>query len=720
MRHLDRTRRHSCRADRNARPLAQTRRRTASEGSGAHHLQPRIDSASLIDLAVAGGHTPLHEDCFLNAFGTPAVSLSDSVGHETPAALLPNVCVAAPASTVELSGKALPTVTLNLPRTGLVNGGTVVSPGRLHASALHVSTTDIFQAYFADKHWDEFKAALEEANVTTRPVHMVEKKDAVKMTGSGEIVDVVTLDQVKLLLARRVALQVTQAGCSPKSDVGHSMRTRQSHQGDISHFEVAGEKVPCIVMRDRQFVRLVDIERRLLQNGDSTGSVTNARLKSLRQACVKLGVHSDKCSPNEKARMVVYANSYRHNSLHVVRVDDLPRIIAYERRRRKAVTSADQSNSTESGSYSTDEDGPKSPPPSPFDASRLPSAAPAPDDSELVKNETQGRKRKLARRPAAPAESSLVSSVASPSSERPASGTLQREDLNLSESEDTGSEEDVSRKRAKPAAAEPEVELDNRVHMCVPHDDDVYLAGEETVGWSAMELTQPCAVALERSHALAVVVTNPRMERGPVGRYLNHLYRCRGAACILCSHCKQMCSVSDFLQHSHFGSKQGLSDARLYMHVHADCKIASARFDLWQRLHEKAKDYGDAHLHLSLPDDLASYHQSLVSASLSARREALTSARRELVVSSSEQACERDSAAPNQPSRCKGSSQPSTSSSIPPPPSWRRKPGGNASETVLSRMHNSGAVARFATCTRRVPIGLREARKEALFDEWYP
>lgn len=235
-----------------------------------------------------------------------------------------------------------------------------------------VCVSDVYQTFFSRRHWDEFKEILAKNGI--QPVFGVVKN----AYDTYDDVNAITVNQCQTLLlnnqarkdgfVRCIRLSLDGQPTTATMDAGPSstittastttpcsltptmtpacgetklilaserqvgelssgIKTRHADQSDILYVEFDGKTLPSITINDRQYVRLVDVQRNILT--PDVGAVQRKQFEVLKNVCDEARIDVGKCRPNEKSRLVVYANSFRSNSLHVIAAEDLPRLIAY-------------------------------------------------------------------------------------------------------------------------------------------------------------------------------------------------------------------------------------------------------------------------------------------------------------------------------------------------------------------------------------------------------
>ncbi|VDO95697.1 unnamed protein product [Soboliphyme baturini] len=458
----------------------------------------------------------------------------------------------------------------------------------------HVCVTDVFQTFFSSRHWDEFKEILHKNDI--QPVTAVAKNTH----GLPEVFDAITVHQVEQLLLSNQARKDGFVRCirfssaaaasdeilaeqkiifAAERQVGElrsGIRTRHSDQSDILYVEYDGITVPSIVISDVQCVRLVDILHSVLMPAPST--ITARHLMTLRNMCSRLGIDIYKCTPNEKARLVVYANSYRSNSLHVMEAAKLPQLVAdykLKRSRKKLGVKCSINGIPDDQESQASNDG----------ASEL--------LTKPLNIDTRNKLEDEASCSGGSTDELLVSPLSwnsSPTATDSSSGEL------LLRRSPIGSSSHLSKRIA--------FRVDPLRDLTIGMDYDAMRS-------QMLAQTTPCTVILERSQPLPVFACSKKRFRGPTGLFFNHLFVSRSAPCIWCYGCNQNLSITQFRRHTHpmsetpsTHSSVALPPPQLMLFVVDPSKT---RFDLWCALRHKLVQF---HLNSDDVDDDGHTHSN--------------------------------------------------------------------------------------------------------------
>ncbi|KHJ46642.1 c-SKI Smad4 binding domain protein [Trichuris suis] len=480
----------------------------------------------------------------------------------------------------------------------------------------HVCVTDVFRTFFSSHHWDEFKDILKRNQVKCFSTM------GKSCRGVPEVFDVVSVKEVERLLFNNQArkngfVRCTSLDCdadkvimtseTQTGELSSGIRTRHSDRSDINYVEIEGVAIPSIHVNGVQSVRAVDLITMVLVPRQL--HLTVKHLCLFKSVCAALGVPVDKCSHNQKSRLVVCANSYRSSSLHVVPVDCVPILTNHykEMAEKKAVDGAVKDHLAEE----MDESKPLGSPMADMTCPRVSNAG-TPYGSTTVAGPTTGRGGRRPRK--VDTSSSIVGEGTSEQqlkSVQMSTGTLSRRGRkrksftpghsplankkslpnNHLRLWDTYNEQKSPKQSPAPAYAQPKP-LSPTVTVQVDLQRDFTLGCDMTrakAKWAPFaESDYRFYVDCQRERPLPVFVYNRRGYLGPGGLYMGDLFVSRDAPCIWCTSCNKMYSVVAFTYHVH-GSRTPV--CRAFLMVTPESRMDKRLMNQWVKFKSRVEKY---------------------------------------------------------------------------------------------------------------------------------
>uniref|UniRef100_A0A5S6QS21 C-SKI SMAD4-binding domain-containing protein n=1 Tax=Trichuris muris TaxID=70415 RepID=A0A5S6QS21_TRIMR len=493
-------------------------------------------------------------------------------------------------------------------------------------SEAHVCVTDVFRTFFSSHHWDEFKDILKRNQV--KSLSTMGKS----CRGVPEVFDVVSVKEVERLLLNNQArkdgfVRCTSLDCdadkvimtseTQTGELSSGIRTRHSDRSDINYVEIEGVAIPSILVNGVQSVRAVDLLTMVLVPRQL--HLTVKHLCLFKTVCAGLGVPIDKCSHNQKSRLVVCAKSYRSSSLHVVPVDCVPVLTSHYK--EMAQKKAERMDAAGKGQHPTDVD--QTVPVNTSSMVNMPCTSslghslstdnavatcaatlsgqttargvggrrprkvdtpslvgrciPEPQLRSVQMSGTTLPRRGRKRKSFTGANSALASKRSLPNSRLHLWDTL---------GEQKSPKQSVPSTFAQPKPISPMV----TVQVDLRHDFTLGCDLTRTrAKWAPFAGTDyRFYVDCQRERPLPVFVYNRRGYLGPGGLYMGDLFVSRDAPCIWCTSCNKMFSVVAFTYHVH-GSRTPV--CRAFLMVTPESRMDKALMNQWLKFRAQVEQY---------------------------------------------------------------------------------------------------------------------------------